>query len=118
MYNIGTDIVEVSRIKSLIDKYNKKFLLKIFSKNEINYCLSRKNPATHFAGKFSAKEAIKKAISLKYKNQIFPFNEIEIINTKEGRPYLSSKLIKSSLIDLSIAHTDKIAVSFAILKND
>ena len=42
MYSVGTDIIEVERVKTLIDKYGDKFLNKIFTSNEITYCESHK----------------------------------------------------------------------------
>ena len=56
MFSIGTDIVEVHRIKALIERYNTKFLNKIFSDEEIKYCAKMRYPAMHYAGRFSAKE--------------------------------------------------------------
>ena len=118
MYNIGTDIVEIERIKNIINKYNDKFLNKVFSNSEIVYCKSRKYPHIHFAGKFSAKESIKKALSCKYHNKTFAYKDIQIINNKIGRPEVQCNLINSTFIDISISHTDSIAISFAILQND
>ena len=116
MYNIGTDIVEIDRIRYLIDRYGLKFISKIFSKNEITYCLDKKDPSIHFAGRFSAKEAIKKAISKSYKDNFFPLNQLSIQNDKNGRPFLSNDFLDSKSIDISISHTTSHAVSFAILK--
>ena len=62
MIRAGTDIVEVNRIRKIIDSYGNKFLSKIFTKAEIIYCNSHSDPVIHFAGKFSAKESIKKAL--------------------------------------------------------
>ena len=118
MYNIGTDIVDINRVRFLIDKYNLKFINRVFSKDEIKYCLDKKNPSIHFSGKFSAKEAVKKAVSNKYKNIFFPLNKLSIMNNEDGRPFLFTDIIDTSLIDISISHTTNYAISFAILKTD
>ena len=118
MYNIGTDIVEIDRIRYLIDKYDSKFLNRVFSKNEIKYCIDKQDPSIHFAGKFSAKEAVKKALSNKYKNISFPFKKLCINNNNEGRPFLAIDNLDSLCIDISISHTNSYAISFAILKTD
>ena len=47
----GVDIVDVDRIKSSIEKYQDKFLTKVFSKEEQVYCNSKSNPFVHFSGK-------------------------------------------------------------------
>ena len=60
----GTDIIEIGRIKKSIEKKGTKFINKIYTQNEIEYCESKKNVKfQHYAARFSAKEAIFKAIS-------------------------------------------------------
>ena len=60
--NVGVDIVNIERFRKKEYDKNKKFYDKIFSKSEIQYCLSFKNNSEHFAGKFAIKEAVKKSI--------------------------------------------------------
>ena len=91
---------------------------KVFTENEASYCKSKANPSIHFAGKFSAKEAVKKALSNQYKDSFFSFKEISIINNDKGRPSISINNIDSKLIDISISHTNNYAISFAILKTN
>ena len=113
---IGTDIVEIERIKNSIDKYGVKFLEKIFTPNEINYCYDKKNCYQHFAGRFAAKESIKKAIfSSKIINQI-DFRSIEIVNDSHGVPVVRmNETVKIKNHQLSISHEKKYAVAFALL---
>ena len=60
----GTDIIEISRIKESIETQKEKFLNKIYTEKEIEYCESKKNQKyQHYAARFSAKEALFKAIS-------------------------------------------------------
>ena len=54
--NVGVDIVNIERFRKKEYNKNKKFYEKIFSKSEIQYCLSFKNNYEHFAGKFPIKE--------------------------------------------------------------
>ena len=59
----GTDIIEIKRIEEAIEKYEEKFKDEIFTKIEVDYCESHKNQRfQHYAARFSAKEAIFKAI--------------------------------------------------------
>ena len=116
MYNIGTDIVEVNRIRELINIYDMRFLNRVFSKKEIIYCLSKNNPSIHFAGRFSAKEAIRKAISKKHMDSFFSFKELSIENDNIGRPFLSHPTLNTDYIDVSISHTKSYAISFAVLR--
>jgi holo-[acyl-carrier protein] synthase len=106
---IGIDIVEVEKIKTIISKWGDKFLNKCFTKNEILYCNNKSNPYIHYAGKFAAKEAVMKATG--YSSS---YKKIEILNEKDGKP----NLFDNKNVMLSIAHTDKYAVAFAIFGND
>ena len=60
---IGTDIVSVPKIKEIIDSpHGEKFIKRIFTENEINYCNRKTQLFQHYSGRFAAKEAITKAI--------------------------------------------------------
>jgi phosphopantetheine--protein transferase-like protein len=59
---IGIDIIEIERIKKSIDTYGDSFLNKIYTKNELDYCLAKHNKYQHLAARFAAKEAIYKAL--------------------------------------------------------
>ena len=113
---IGTDIIEIERIKNSIDKYGLKFIEKIFTNREIKYCENKENCYLHFAGRFAAKESVKKAIfSSKIINQI-DFKSIEILNDSHGVPAVSmNEALKIKNPQLSISHEKKYAVAFALL---
>ena len=113
---IGTDIVEIERIKNSIDKYGLKFIEKIYTPREIKYCQNKKNCYPHFAGRFAAKESVKKAIfSSKIINQI-DFKSIEILNDSHGVPVVSmNEALKIKNSQISISHEKKYAVAFALL---
>lgn len=57
---VGTDIVDVSRISNMIEKYGDSFLKKTFTDSEINYCSAFSDSQLHFAARFAAKEAMAK----------------------------------------------------------
>ena len=84
---VGTDIIEVARIENLIKEKGDKFLNKIYTQREIDYCESKgPNKYQHYAGRFAAKEAITKAIgnsppSLKLKRlNVFNPNETDRVH--------------------------------------
>lgn len=62
---IGIDIVNVEQFRQKIYSENITFYQKIFSSNEIEYCLKFTDPYPHFAGKFALKEAVIKSLSEK-----------------------------------------------------
>lgn len=104
---IGVDLVEVSRFKSL--KRSAAFLQKVFTKRELDYCFSFKDPAPHLAGNFAAKEAVAKALN--GKTIVY---EIEIRHMVQGRPLVWQKNKQNKKIAISISHTDTLAVSIAL----
>ena len=112
---IGTDLVDVTRIKKIIDKYNTKFLNKIFSIEEQKYCNSKAIPGIHYAGRFAAKEAIIKAIKSSGINIPIDFNSIVVLNKSDGAPYVELDKTYNCSIKISISHTDTHAISFALL---
>lgn len=120
MFNFGIDIVETARIKRLINK-RKNFIPKMFTKKEISYCGSKKNPYPHYASRFAAKEAFLKAVGSGWQGKL-KWTEIEVSNNKYGKPGIivikSSKfkgLKKFKRIELTISHDKNYAVALVAL---
>ena len=85
IYGIGTDVVNIKRIEKAFKKYGNRFKKKIFCKNEILYCDSKKNSFSYYAKRYAAKEAFSKALGTGIKKDI-KFKNIEIINDRNGKP--------------------------------
>ena len=90
IFGIGTDIVNIKRMEKLLRRHGKKFKNNIFSKNEINYCEKKRNPAPFFAKRFAAKEALSKALGTGIRKDI-KFKNIEVINDIYGKPSILLK---------------------------
>jgi holo-[acyl-carrier protein] synthase len=83
----GIDIVNINRIARVYDYYGDKFLNKVYTEEEIEYCLSKKHMQVNsFAKRFAGKEAFVKAIGEGFKN--ISFQDIEILNDSKGAPFL------------------------------
>ena len=91
IFGIGADLVKVSRINKLIT--NKKFLKRLFNKDEIKKCNKSKNSSSCYAKRFAAKEAFSKALGTGISKGL-SFNEIIILNKNSGKPFI--KLIDST----------------------
>ena len=88
IYGIGTDLTNSERVEKLLNKFGNKFLLKIFSNEEIKKSKTSYNKALYFSKRFAGKEAFWKAISPNKDNTLH-FNEIEILSYKNGKPYVN-----------------------------
>jgi len=102
IYGIGTDIIEISRIETSINR-TKTFKEKVYTKNEIEHIEKKRNPYASYAGRFAAKEAVSKALGTGVRN--FSLRDIEILNDELGKPniilYNNLKDFMKNLIDLA-----------------
>jgi len=123
IFGIGTDIVNVERIKKSIK--NKNFVKRIFNKKEIAKCKMINSTINCFAKRFAAKEAFSKAIGTGISKGV-NFNEIVVLNKKSGKPYINiigntKKTIykklkgKKAKISLSLSDEKKYAVAFVTI---
>jgi holo-[acyl-carrier protein] synthase len=127
IYGLGVDIIEVERIKSVIDKYQ-GFLSRVFTEKEIKYCESKKNPVIKcicYAQKFAAKEAVAKSLGVGFGKNL-SFHEIAVMNLNSGKPvilisgraekYCDEKSICEVEVSLSGTKDYAVAFSVALLK--
>lgn len=113
---VGTDIIEVERIKESIESLGEKFLNRVYTKNEIEYCENTNSMKfQHYAARFAAKEAVFKAISKLLNNKFdISWKDIEIKNDENGRPYVELYCIekqKIADIDISLSHIKDYAIA-------
>ena len=120
---IGVDIVDNTRIKNSIK--NKKFISRIFSKNEINKSKKIKDKNNYYSKRFAAKESLSKAIGTGFRNDL-NFKDITIVNDKYGKPSykLNNKVkkliyskfkVKNIKISLSLADEKKYSIAFSVI---
>jgi len=116
---LGNDIIEIDRIRKSIENHGYRLVSRLFTTREQDYCFKYKDPAPHFAGRFSAKEAIVKALGTGFGEHV-SWHDIEILNDEWGKPYpvFSSTLnerFDSPQVILSISHCQQYATAVAIL---
>lgn len=112
----GVDIIEISRVKESIESLGERFINRVFTEKEIEYCESKKaQKYQHYAARFAAKEAAFKALSWKLKDKYsVTWKDIEVINNKDGRPSLNIlgiDLNDVESIDISLSHCKQYAVA-------
>ena len=116
----GTDIIEIERIKESIESLGEKFLKKVFTENEIEYCESKRTQKyQHYAARFAAKEAVFKAISGSLTDKYaLGWTDYEILNDETGKPNIKIAgidLNNIENIDLSISHCKQYAMATAVV---
>lgn len=120
----GIDIAEVPRIREAIERHGEKFLQRIFTEGEIQYCESKANRIERYAARFAAKEAGMKAIGTGWNHGVH-WRDIEVARKPGGRPTLllhgkaaefAAKLGATN-IALSLTHTAEEAMAQVILES-
>ncbi len=115
VFGMGTDIVEVHRIQGLADRWEGKFLDRVFCSEELDYCLPAINRYERLAGRFAAKEAVIKALGRRV-----PWKSIKVLPNEQGKPlvHLSSSTaveeLRRSGVHVSISHTERYATATAL----
>ena len=118
---IGIDITEVERIGQLAEEHE-QFLPRVFTAQEINYCIKKKNKFQHFAARFAAKESVLKALGVGWSGDI-KWTDIEVVNESSGRPKINTygavrKIVEQRHIKeilVSLSHTSLYAIASAQL---
>lgn len=107
---IGIDIVDVSRIKTAVERFGDRFLKKAFTDAEIEYAAGKRKMEETLAGRFAAKEAFMKASGGR-----LSFRDIEV-DHEQGRPFIRYQ--GKRYTNVSISHERTYAVSVVLLDED
>ncbi len=126
IHGIGIDMVEVGRISRSIETSGQRFLDRIFTAGEQDYCRSMGDAAPrHFAARFAAKEAISKTLGTGIAGEV-SWVEMEVRRDERGQPHVTlhgkTKAYVEGLgirqIQLSLTHTDTAAAASAVAVGD
>jgi holo-[acyl-carrier protein] synthase len=120
---LGTDIVEVARIKTAHERWGDAFLRHFLRAEETAYCLTFRAPAPHIAARFAAKEAVAKAFGTGI-GAALGWHDLEIVREDTGRPRVvlhgaGQKLFETRgarQLLISLSHTQQYATATAILE--
>lgn len=83
---LGFDTTDIPRVAAVLSKYGDRFLRRIFTDGEIAYCMRRRNPVPHLAGRFASKEAAMKALGTGHSRGVL-WKDIEVVRVS-GPPQL------------------------------
>jgi holo-[acyl-carrier protein] synthase len=84
---VGVDIVEIARIRRVVERWQDRFIRRVFTPDELAYALGRRDPAEHLAARFAAKEAVLKALGTGLTMGV-RWREMEVRRPRGGRPTL------------------------------
>ncbi len=120
----GIDIAEVPRIRQSIERFGDRFLQRIFTAGEIQYCDSKANRAERYAARFAAKEAAMKALGTGWNHGV-RWRDCEVVRLPGGRPSISFHGKAAEFVArlgvknaaLSLSHTADQAIAQVILES-
>lgn len=119
----GVDIVEIARFRNVMERLKDRFVLRVFTPSEQEFCNKHRDPAPHFAVRFAAKEAMFKALGTGWAKGV-TWLDVEILRERTEAPRLSlrgeaERLCKSmgaGKIHLSLSHSEHSAIAVVILE--
>jgi holo-[acyl-carrier protein] synthase len=123
VYGIGTDLVEIERIKRAISRTGQRFIERVYTEVEQQYCRTQHPPYACYAARFAAKEAFLKALGTGLR-QHMRWRDIEVQRDVLGKPrlhlygYLREQCDSQRIryIHLSLSHTASMAIAQVILE--
>ena len=113
---MGTDIIDIRRIKKTIEKYGFRFKNKCYSKSEIQRSEIKANSIESYAKRYAAKEACSKALGTGLARGVF-WKDIEIKNNKYGKPFIILHNNAKKIFSQLNLNDTKIEVSLSDEKN-
>ena len=117
MLTTGVDIIEISRVRQVLERYGQRFLNRVFTPGEIEYCRGR---APNLAARFAAKEAAMKALGTGYRG--VSWKDVEVVREQSGAPSIQlhgraeSRAQRLGLQEmaLSLSHSREYAVASVV----
>ncbi|MCB1123732.1 MAG: holo-ACP synthase [Verrucomicrobiae bacterium] len=122
LLNVGVDVIEVDRVKQVYERQKDRFLKRVFTEEEQEYCFSKSNPYPHLAARFAAKEAVSKAFSTGI-GKLFGWKSSSIYHCPRMQPLVRLDEQGKALLDalngtevrITLSHTKATAVAVAVL---
>lgn len=123
IYGVGIDIVEVSRMAGIIEKWGGRFVNRVFSQGEIAYCEKCAQPAMHYAARFAAKESFLKSLGLGL-GMGLSLKDIAVAADQRGKPEIKltgkgAEMLSqmgNAAVHLSLSHTRDAATAIVVLE--
>lgn len=122
LLGIGTDIIEVERVRGVIVRQGERFLHRVFTDEERAYCGSMAHPHKHFAARFAAKEAVSKCFGTGIGAEL-GWRSISIYHGERHQPLVRldergeelMRHVGATHVLVSLSHTETVAMAMAVI---
>ena len=123
IYGVGTDIVNIERVKKILSKNQAGFVKRVLSEHEQALFANKADSAAYFAKRFAAKEAFAKALGTGI-GRVVSFQDLTVRNNENGKPhFIPSEKLRQYLVEknikqahLSISDESQNAIAFVVLE--
>jgi holo-[acyl-carrier protein] synthase len=122
LLGLGSDLIDIERIRGVLDRQGERFLERVFTDEERAYCLGMKHPHKHFAARFAAKEAVSKAFTtgigaeLRWKSiSVYHGLRHEPLVRLDAQGEALLKHVGGTQVILTLSHTDTAAMAVAAI---
>jgi holo-[acyl-carrier protein] synthase len=122
LIGIGADVIEVSRIRGVLERQGERFLARVFTDEERAYCMRMAHPHKHLAARFAAKEAVSKCFSTGIGAEL-GWRSISVYHGARNEPFVrldgkGEELLRevgATHVLLTLSHTETVAMAVAAL---
>ncbi len=110
IYGVGIDAVDVERFRSALERWGDRIRKRLFTESELRYCSIKRRPEVHLAARFAGKVSLFKALGRHLR-----FGDVEILNDKNGRPFIKARNLYGLKPVITISHDGGISIAQVII---
>lgn len=122
LIGLGCDVIEVERVRGVLQRQGEKFLERVFTEEERVYCSRMAHPHKHYAARFAAKEAVSKCFSTGIGAEL-GWRSVSVYHGERHQPLVRLdaqgeallRTVGATHVHLTLSHTDTVAMAVAVL---
>jgi holo-[acyl-carrier protein] synthase len=122
LVGLGADVIEVERIRGVLERQGDRFLARVFTDEEREYCFKMAHPHKHLAARFAAKEAVSKSFTTGIGAEL-GWRSVSVYHGSRNEPLVRLdqkgeallKAVGATHVMLTLSHTETVAMAVAAL---
>jgi holo-[acyl-carrier protein] synthase len=122
LIGLGADVIEVERIRGVLERQGERFLARVFTEEERTYCMKMSQPHKHLAARFAAKEAVSKCFTTGIGAEL-GWRSVSVYHGPRNQPLVrldekGAALLRdagATAVVLTLSHTETVAMAVAAL---